>query len=107
MNRPPTVQSSEVRYELHSLGWKSFQDLCISITAEVLSQTVQMFLPTKDGGRDGAFHGTWKSTKNEDMAGSFVVQCKFTSKADALLTLASLNDEFAKAEKLAAKDLAS
>jgi hypothetical protein len=100
------VQASEIKYELHSLGWKSFQDLCASITAEVLGQTVQVFLPTKDGGRDGAFHGTWRAAENVEVKGSFVIQCKFTSKADALLTMGAVEDELEKASKLAARGLA-
>ena len=44
-----TVQASNVTYELHTLGWKAFQDLCISVTSEVLGQTVQAFLPNNDG----------------------------------------------------------
>ena len=101
------VQADETKYELHSLGWKSFQDLCASITSEVLGQTIQTFLPTKDGGRDGAFHGTWGGAGNEEMTGSFVIQCKFTSKADALLRKAAIDDELGKAEKLAARGLSN
>ena len=101
------VQASEIKYELHSLGWKSFQDLCASITVEVLGQTVQVFLPTRDGGRDGAFHGTWKMTGNEKMTGSFVIQCKFTGKADALLPMSAIDDELKKVEKLAARGLSN
>src|SRR5260370_638794 len=47
--QPAQVQATHVGYELHSLGWKGFQDLCGSVTAEVLGQTVQMFLPSRDG----------------------------------------------------------
>ena len=100
-----SIQASGIKYDLHSLGWKSFQDLCASIAAEVLGQTVQVFLPAKDGGRDGAFRGTWKATENVQMTGSFVVQCKFTGKADALLALSDIDDEVGKAEKLAADGL--
>ena len=96
-NKAGSVQGPEVKYELHSLGWKSFQDLCSTIAGEILGQTVQVFLPSKDAGRDGAFHGSWKPSPNEEMAGSFVVQCKFTGKADAQLTVGTVADEFAKA----------
>jgi hypothetical protein len=104
--QPSQIQASNVTYELHSLGWKAFQDLCASITAEVLGQTVQVFLLSKDGGRDGAFQGNWKSSKTDIFSGCFTVQCKFTSKKDALLEAASLDDELQKAERLASKGLA-
>jgi hypothetical protein len=60
------------------LGWKAFQDLGFAITTEVLGQTVEYFLPQKDGGRDGAFSGKWKN-KGDDISGSFCIQCKYTS----------------------------
>ena len=75
----PSTQSQLVGYELHSLGWKAFQDLCSTIMSEVLGQTVQSFLPTHDGGRDGAFHGVWVPTQSQRHEGSFTVQCKFSS----------------------------
>jgi integrase len=40
-------------YELHRLGWNSFQQLCLTIAREILGQTVQSFLDSNDGGRDG------------------------------------------------------
>jgi hypothetical protein len=46
-------------YDLHSLGWQSFQQLCLTVTREIPGQTVELFLDTNDGGRDGAFAGAW------------------------------------------------
>jgi len=42
-------------YELHNLGWNSFQQLCLTVVREILGQTVESFLDSSDGGRDGAF----------------------------------------------------
>lgn len=100
------VNASEVNYELQSLGWKSFQDLCVTIIGDVLGQTVQTFLPSRDGGRDGAFHGTWKADDGSLLDGSFTVQCKFSSK-DSFLSTADLSDELAKAARLARRGLAT
>ncbi len=86
-------------YNLHSLGWHSFQQLCLSITREILGQTVQSFLETNDGGRDGAFTGIWKKD-SDDLSGTFVIQCKFTNKKGGNLSASSLKDEFSKAERL-------
>ena len=44
-------------YDLHNLGWNSFQQLCLTITRAILGQTVESFLDSRDGGRDGAFYG--------------------------------------------------
>ena len=95
---------TEPDYALHSLGWKSFQDLCIAVAEECLRRPVQKFLPSKDGGRDGAFVGRWRG--KGPMAGSSTIQCKFTSLPHKPLTLALLNDELVKVARLAANGLA-
>ncbi len=104
--RKSRIQAYDVTYELHSLGWKAFQDLCATIISEVLGQTVQVFLPSRDGGRDGAFHGLWNPEEGTGLKGSFTVQCKFTSKRDKSLSLTQLADELDKARLLASRDLA-
>jgi hypothetical protein len=97
---------SHTTYELHSLGWKAFQQLCVSVAAELWGQTVQGFFDSQDGGRDGAFYNTWTSSKGETFTGSFTVQCKFSQKSGRTLNLAALAEELEKAERLAARGLA-
>jgi len=104
--KPSRVQAGEVTYELHSLGWKAFQNLCVSIVADVWGQVVQSFFDSRDGGRDGAFHGSWKRICGESFQGSFTVQCKFTGNANKNLQQSDLNDEFTKARRLASRGLA-
>lgn len=104
--KKPNVQAAEVTYELHSLGWKEFQKLCITVVGEVWGQAVQSYFDSCDGGRDGAFHGTWKSQSGEVFQGTFTVQCKFTSKADKVLAASDLSDEIAKVKRLASRGLA-
>ena len=87
-------------YELHKLGWHGFQQLCQTVLREILGQTVESFLDTNDGGRDGAFSGKWKVNKGEDLAGRFVFQCKFSNKPNTKLSLSNLNDELDKAKRL-------
>lgn len=101
-----SVQAAEPKYELHSLGWKAFQQLCVTVASEVWGQTVQGFFDAKDGGRDGAFYGTWTPKGGEVLHGSFTVQCKFFSDARKVLQLSDLSDELAKAARLAARGLA-
>ena len=100
------VQASPVTFELYSLGWKAFQDLCSTVLSEVLGQTFQTFLPTNDEGRDGSFQGSWKPVQNEAFEGAFTVQCKFTAKRDKNLTLADVRNELEKARDLGARGLA-
>jgi len=100
-----SIQSQEVNFELQSLGWKAFQDLCSAIISDVLGQTVQIFLPSKDGGRDGAFHGTWNEASVGGVNGSFTVQCKFTSKKNNNLSVSDLSDEIKKAVRLSLRGL--
>lgn len=87
-------------YDLHKLGWHSFQQLCLTIAREVLGQTVQSFLDSKDGGRDGAFVGTWSPQKGENLKGKFVIQCKFSSKPSKSLKYSDVSDEIDKVKKL-------
>jgi hypothetical protein len=91
-----------VDYDLHRLGWKSFQDLCVALAEERLQRPVQTFLPTNDAGRDGAFLGTWDSEGNKEST----IQCKFTSEEKSNLTLSMLADELPKAKRLAKIGLA-
>lgn len=100
-----TLLEASAPYPLHLLGWKAFQDLCVSIAEECLRRPVQSFLPGNDAGRDGAFVGRWDG--EDPASGESTIQCKFTSKAEDNLTLSKLNDELDKAAALARKGLAS
>jgi energy-coupling factor transporter ATP-binding protein EcfA2 len=100
-----TVQASEPTYELHTLGWKAFQNLCATITRDIWGQTIQTFFDSRDGGRDGAFQGTWHQKGSEPLTGSFTVQCKFTSSVDKTLRLSDLTDEIEKVARLASRGL--
>jgi energy-coupling factor transporter ATP-binding protein EcfA2 len=93
-------------YALHSLGWNAFQHLCGTILREVWGQTFQVFADGNDAGRDGAFHGIWKSRNNETMSGSTTVQCKFSSRVGKSLSPSDLDEELTKATELAAQGLA-
>ncbi len=90
-------------FNLHTLGWHSFQQLCLSVSREVLGQTVQSFLDTNDGGRDGAFSGIWSQQNGESLSGRFVIQCKFTARAGYALTPSDLEEEFSKVRRLVDK----
>lgn len=87
-------------YELHLLGWNSFQQLCQTICREVLGQTVEAFLDSNDAGKDGAFSGTWTPAPGEVYAGRFVIQCKFTADARHNLKPSDIKDEIGKVQKL-------
>ena len=87
-------------FRLHCLGWHSFQQLCLSVTRESLGQTVKSFLDTNDGGRDGAFTGTWQLHGSETLTGEFVIQCKFTNRPGSGLRLSDLTQEISKAQRL-------
>ncbi len=93
-----------MNYELHRLGWRDFQQLCLTIAREILGQTVESFLDSNDAGMDGAFAGTWNPNGLEELDGQFVIQCKFTSKSDYSLKAADLSDELPKAKRLVEQD---
>jgi len=92
-------------YDLHRLGWNSFQQLCLTIAREILGQTVQSFLDSNDAGRDGAFAGSWTPAPGEHLSGKFVIQCKHSCKVNYLLTKSDMTDEIPKVHKLVADGL--
>jgi hypothetical protein len=102
----PTAQAGHVTFELHTLGWEAFQNLCGHVTREILGQTVTVFSASNDAGQDGAFQGLWQRTKQEVFSGRFVIQCKFTARRDEHICLGDLKDELVKAERLARDGLA-
>lgn len=89
-------------YELHRLGWNSFQQLCQTICREVLGQTVESFLDSNDAGKDGAFIGSWTPAPGEVYSGRFVIQCKFTAHVGHNLKPSDIKDETEKVRKLVA-----
>jgi len=91
-------------YDLHNLGWHSFQQLCLTISREILGQTVESFLDSSDAGKDGAFSGTWKPAVGESLSGRFVIQCKFTGKRDKTLGKSDIVKDVEKARKLVEAD---
>lgn len=98
-------------YDLHKLGWRAFQDLCSIVLQEVLGQTFSTFADSNDGGRDGAFYGSWST----DVVGgqgeiipagqATVLQCKFSAAPGGTLGPSSLADEIAKVKKLCSQGL--
>ena len=96
-------------FELHTLGWRGFQDLCAAVLREVWGQSVQSFADSRDGGRDGAFYGTWADAADAvDLpSGPFVLQCKFIARRDQTLTPSVVEGEVAKARSLAARGACS
>lgn len=92
-------------FNLHSLGWHSFQQICLTIVRQRLGQTVESFLDVHDGGRDGAFAGVWSPDGGEDLTGSFVIQCKFTNRPNQPLRPSDLDDEIAKIRRLVGRGI--
>lgn len=100
-------------YNLHTLGWRAFQDLCAVVLQRVLGQTFHAFADTNDGGRDGAFYGAW-ATPNDtpdprlaavESGNATVVQCKFAGVSRGTLTPSMLQDEIAKIQRLNRRSL--
>lgn len=93
------------KYDLHLLGWHSFQQLCMAVASTVLGQTVETFLEGNDGGRDGGFKGMWSPQPNEVYEGEFVIQCKFTSRREHNLSLSDVAGELTKVRRLVAQGM--
>ncbi len=98
----PAALVSPPTYELHSLGWKAFQ---FGRRGNMGPDRPGIF-DSYDGGRDGAFYGTWTSSKGETFDGSFTIQCKFSQKPGRSVSVGSVAEEFDKATRLASRGLA-
>ena len=71
-----------------------------------MGQTVESFLDSCDGGRDGAFTGKWmRRGQRKPQRPGFVIQCKSTSKTNYVLKTSDLSDEVEKVKKLVARGL--
>lgn len=97
-------------FELHTLGWRAFQDLCAAVLRQVWGQSVQAFADSNDAGRDGGFYGIWdnpaaRSGMRDLPAGPFVVQCKHTRNPGGTLSPSGLEDEFRKVPALVGQGL--
>jgi hypothetical protein len=100
---------SKLLIELHSLGWRGFQDLSGEILKRSLGQSFVIFADSNDAGRDGAFYGTWDDTSYSEYpsglkGGATVLQCKFSTRPGTL-SLGSLDEELDKIVKLVEKKL--
>lgn len=96
-----------LQFDLHKLGWKAFEDLVTSILRDTMGPTFQVFADGVDGGRDGAFVGTWKPSKDDaPLSGKFAVQCKHTGKAGKKLPDSVVSEELPKVTLLASQGLA-
>jgi hypothetical protein len=92
-------------FNLHTLGWNAFQDLCATIISELYGVVPKIFSPQNDGGRDIAFQGAWNACAlGPD--GSYAVQCKHTSRLQGHLSASMLSSEVEKAARLAEQGLA-
>lgn len=95
-----TIQGQHVTYELHTLGWKAFQDLCLAIMKEVLGQTCQMNAYVKDLGKDIIYKGPWIHENGSKREGLTVVQCKHSSDLNKKLTPGLITKEIEKIKEL-------
>ena len=97
-------------FELHTLGWRAFQDLCAAVMRTVLGQEMHAFADSNDGGRDGAFYGSWRNvpsgtSQRHQVDGPFVLQCKHSRRVGTTLSESALESEFAKIPSLVERGL--
>lgn len=85
------AQAQQTKIALHTLGWKSFQDLCAQVLEDTLRCVVEVFREAQDGGQDAVF---LHRPKKEGDYKQGTAQCKFYGKADALLKFSDIINEF-------------
>lgn len=82
-----------LNFELHQLGWFSFEELCRTICREVWDAPVEAYSHGSDGGRDGSF--TFRPTPGSPRAKA-IIQCKHRSDPSARLRLDDIRGELPK-----------
>jgi hypothetical protein len=100
---PPT-------FELHTLGWRAFQDLCAAVVRTVWGQSAHSFADSNDAGRDGAFYGIWHDPSSaaglREVSPAGRSSCSAnTKKAGGTLSESELEEEFHKVPPLVARGL--
>ena len=96
-----------IRFDLHKMGWESFQHLVGTIFREIMGQTLSEFSPQHDLGRDFAYSGCGTSDGGDDtFCGNFAIQCKHTNRESKPLYCSTLTSDFQKIENLVNKGLA-
>jgi hypothetical protein len=96
----PRVQGPLTALELHTLGWKAFQDLCAQVSEEVLKRTVSIYREAQDGGQDAVF---LTASANGEETGVGTLQCKFSAASNRRLRLSDLLEEEDTVRELVAK----
>ncbi len=94
------IQSANVDLNLHTLGWKAFQDLCTQVCAEVWGTTVSIYREAQDGGQDAVLQIRKAGSSQNSFEAT--VQCKFSSKANLRLRATDADAELATVRELVA-----
>ncbi|MGB8946471.1 MAG: hypothetical protein WCD21_40490 [Streptomyces sp.] len=113
----PAEAVAQPRYRLHTLGWKAFEDLALTVMREILGATVVSFAEGSDGGRDGAYYGHWEPNAEAPppfggagarrLEGPFLLQCKFFRSEERTLRPSDITEELPKVTKRVAEGLCS
>ncbi len=85
-----------LEFDLHQLGWFSFEQLCRTICREIWDQPIEAYSRGPDGGRDGFLYGPWRDDSSESAG---ILQCKHTAVAPSHLALSDMHPELEKVEQ--------
>lgn len=83
-------------FDLHQLGWFSFEQLCRTICRETWRQPIEVYSRGPDGGRDGFLYGPWREGVGDSPG---ILQCKHTAVASSHLALSDMKPELDKVKR--------
>lgn len=95
--KPSKVQGANIDLALHTIGWKSFQDLCAHVCETELEKKVDLYRESNDGGQDATFIIPSKSSGNSEIG---TVQCKHVSDPNRRMKASDLSPEVEKIKRL-------
>jgi hypothetical protein len=96
-------QGPNVDLAFHTIGWKSFQDLCTHVCETELDCPVDIYREANDGGQDATFLIPPKITGK---SATGTIQCKHTSDPKRRMKLSDLTSEIPKIERLVKEEQA-
>lgn len=96
--KPAKVQNNQhTDLELHTIGWKSFQDLCAHICETTLNVPISVYREANDGGQDATFLLPSNGKKKSKVG---TVQCKHVQDPNRRMGVSDLTPEVSKIGRL-------
>jgi hypothetical protein len=87
-------------YQLHTIGWKAFQDMCVDLVRIHWRSEVETYAASRDGGVDGLVTSSFKTAHEGSLPSGTIIQAKHSSKGNRRLSETHVAPELEKIREL-------